>query len=46
MFGKIMLELPKGNHKDIDLSSIPNGVYLIKLSNENQSQIDKIIIYK
>lgn len=46
MFGKIVLELPKGFHKEIDLSNFPNGVYLIKLSNENQSQIDKIIIYK
>ncbi|MCB0380210.1 MAG: T9SS type A sorting domain-containing protein [Flavobacteriales bacterium] len=46
MYGKIVFELPKGNHKDIDLSNLPNGVYLIKLSNENQSQIDKIIIYK
>lgn len=46
MFGKIVVELPKGFHKEIDLSNFPNGVYLIKLSNENQSQIDKIIIYK
>lgn len=46
MYGKIVFELPKGNHKNIDLSNLPNGIYLIKLSNENQSQIDKIIIYK
>lgn len=46
MFGKNVFELPKGIYKEIDLSNLPNGVYLIKLSNENQSQIDKIIIYK
>ncbi|MGE0561514.1 MAG: T9SS type A sorting domain-containing protein [Flavobacteriales bacterium] len=46
LFGKKVMEFPKGYYSSLNLCNLSNGIYLVKLSNENQSQIEKIIISK
>jgi len=46
VFGKKVAELPKAVYNKIDLSHLSNGVYFLNISDNNTSQIEKIIISK
>lgn len=46
IFGKKLMELPKAVYNTIDLSNLSNGVYILNISENNQTQIEKIIISK
>lgn len=46
IFGKKLMELPKAVYNTIDLSRLSNGVYILNISDNNQTQIEKIIISK
>jgi allantoicase len=46
VFGKKVVELPKAVYNKIDLSHLSNGVYFLNISDNNTSQVEKIIISK
>ena len=46
IYGKKVMELPKAVYNTIDLSRLSNGVYFLNISDNNQTQIEKIIISK
>ena len=46
IFGKKVAELPKAVYNKIDLSKLSNGVYFLNISDNNTSQVEKIIISK
>ena len=46
IFGKKLMELQKAVYNTIDLSNLSNGVYILNISDNNQTQIEKIIISK
>jgi hypothetical protein len=46
MYGKLIDSSPSTTNKVIDVSLLPNGIYMLKFNNENSSITKKIIISK
>ncbi len=46
LLGKKLIDFPKNNYSTLDLTSLSNGIYFIKIFNEGKIQTEKVIISK
>jgi hypothetical protein len=46
LLGSKVMSFPKNNYSTLNLTSLSNGVYFIHLSDNNKTQVEKIIISK
>ncbi|WP_306641713.1 T9SS type A sorting domain-containing protein [Sanyastnella coralliicola] len=43
MQGKVLIEMGKARHQDVDLTMIPEGIYFVHLIGENQVQTLRLV---